>query len=669
MAILKWIGLGLLGLVVLLVAGVGIALAVFDWNDARGYIESQATKALGREVKIAGTFDVDLGDPIRIRVEGLQVANTEWAAEETFAEVGVLEAELRLWPLLRGDIELPKLALIQPKVSMEKNEQGENNWTFGSDPRKEAAEETVKPDDRQEIPIIERLVVDAGRVRYRDPTNDVDVNTNISTATGGNEQDEVKLDGEGSFAGKPFKVDLRGGSLQFLRDARDPYPIRLEASAGDTKGKVEGSIKDPVKMEGADLSIALSGKDMGEVFPIFGIPAPKTRPYSLNAHLGREGQVWKVDGMQGKVGDSDLSGTIAVDTGGVRPRITADLASNRLAAVDLAGFVGGSPKGSEDYPTKGPNRILPARKIDLEMLRAADMDVRFNGKRVEAPYVPLDQLETHVTLNDGRLRMEPVRLGISGGGRIAGTVQLDARQRNTPALRTNLEVRNVKLAQLFRETEFAREMGGTMAGRIELAGSGPTVADILAAVDGKIGLAVDGGRISSLAVKGLKTNILETLGVFLSGDRPMPFNCFVVDMVAEKGILKSNALVLDTPETLVTGQGGVNLRTEQLDLRILGRAKQPQIFATHVPVTVGGTFKNPDIGVEAGESVARGAAAVALGALLTPLAAIIPLLDTGTDEQPHCGSLVRNAKAPDGKQDVQSGSSGKGGKQPTGSGR
>ncbi|HYD64912.1 AsmA family protein [Azospirillum sp.] len=674
MAVLKWIGLGLLGLAGLVVVGGGLALALFDWNDARGFAARQASKALGREVAIDGTLDVKLGDPIHIHIEGLRVANTDWAKEPNFAEVRVLDAQVRLWPLLRGDIEVPEVKVSGPKLAMEKNAEGANNWTFGNDPRKEAAEETVKPDDRSEVPLIESLVIEDGRVGYLDPKSEIDINSTINTATGGSGDASVRLDGQGSFAGKPFKLAVDGGSLLFLRDTAQPYPIKVEASVGKTRGKVEGKIAEPVKLEGVDLSIEVAGDDMAEIFPIFGIPTPKTRPYALSGRLGKEGNVWRFDGMNGKVGESDLAGNLAMDTGGERPRITADLTSRRLAAVDLAGFVGASPRGSGDYPTKGPGRILPATEVNLERLRFADMDVRFKGQRVEAPMAPLDGLDAHLKLENGKATLEPLSVGI-GKGRVAGTVVLDGQGRSA-ALRTNLEVRGVQLAQFFRDTPFAKEMGGTVSGRVQLTGRGPTVADILAAADGKVGLAVDGGRISALAVKGLKTNVLETLGVVLSGDRPLPFNCLVTDVEAQNGVAKVNALVLDTPETLITGQGGVNLKEERLNMRVQGKAKHPQIFATHVPVTVGGTLGDPDIGVDATETAARGAAAVALGVLLTPLASILPLVDTGTDEEAHCGSLIQNAKAPAGPagkagngKDTNTGRSGNGTRQPSGSGR
>ena len=51
-------------------------------------------------------------------------------------------------------------------------------------------------------------------------------------------------------------------------------------------------------------------------------------------------KVWSFSNFSGRVGDSDLSGTIRVDTGPKRPVMKADLVSNLLDFDDLAGFIG-----------------------------------------------------------------------------------------------------------------------------------------------------------------------------------------------------------------------------------------------------------------------------------------------------------------------------------------
>lgn len=645
-AVFKWIGYGLLGLAGLVVIGIGAFLLLFDWNDARGFIARRASATLNREVAIDGDLRVHIGNPIRIHVEGLRVANADWARDKDMVAIQALDATLRPWPILRGNWELPELTFQAPKVILEKNDKGEANWNFGPPTAgKEIAKEAATPDKRGDLPVIGRLSIADGRLRYRDPTSDIDIDNSISTATGDNDTDMVKLDGKGDFAGKAFTLAVEGGSLLSLRDDPKPYPIRIDAAVGKTRGRIEGSVAEPVKLEGIDLSVALGGDDLAEIFPILGIPTPKTRPYSISGHLSREGGLWAFHGMNGKVGESDLSGDVSVDTNRERPLVKAELTSDRLAAQDLAGLIGASPRGSGDYPTRGRGRVIPATPVNVEMLRNADMEVRLRGKHVEAPFTPLDDLDMTIRLTGGDLHFDPLSLGI-GGGRITGAVQVDG-SRKVPALRTNLDIRAMKLSTFFKETSFAGQIGGTVAGRIQLAGSGGTVADLLAGSDGKIGMSVDGGRVTSLAVKGLKTNILETLGVVLTGSQPMPFNCLVANMSVEKGIARAEALVLDTPETLVTGKGTVSLRNEALDLRIVGDSKEAQIFATHVPVLVRGTLGNPDIGIDPTESAARGAAAVALGVLLTPLAGVLPFLDPGSDEQPQCGRLVRDARSPD----------------------
>lgn len=668
MAALKWIGYGVLGLVGLVVVAVAAVVLLFDWNDARGFVARRASAALGREVAIEGDLKVRIGNPLHIHVEGLRVANAPWSDEKDMVALRALDATLRPWPLLKGDWEFPELRFDGPRIVLEKNDKGEANWNFGPpNVTKEAAKETATPDTRGDLPLIGKLAIADGAIRYRDPTSAIDIANTINTATGDNDSDTVRLNGKGSFAGKPFTLAAEGGSLLSLRDDPKPYPIRIEAAVGKTKGKIEGSVAEPVRMRGVDLSVDLRGDDLAEIFPILGIPTPKTRPYVISGHLAHEGTRWSFQGMHGKVGESDLSGDVAVETSGERPKVTADLTSKRLAALDLAGLVGGSPRGSGDYPTRGKGRVIPATPVNVEMLRNTDMDVRLKGQRVEAPFTPLDDLDMRILLNAGDLRFDPLSLGI-GGGRIAGTVQVDG-SRKVPALRTNLDIRKMQLSTFFRETSFAGQMGGTVSGRIQLAGSGGTVADLLASSDGKIGAAVDGGKISNLAVKGLKTNILETLGVVLSGSQPLPFTCLVANMTVEKGIARAEALVLDTPETMVVGEGTVSLRDEKLDLRVVGNAKSPQVFATHVPVLVSGTLGDPSIGVDPTESAARGAAAVALGVLLTPLAGVLPFLDPGSDEQPQCGQLVRDARKPGKNDKASGGSAGDRKAPPTGSAR
>jgi len=60
-------------------------------------------------------------------------------------------------------------------------------------------------------------------------------------------------------------------------------------------------------------------------------------------------------------------------------------------------------------------------------------------------------------------------------------------------------------------------------------------------------------------------------------------------------------------------------------------------------VLVRGTLTHPSIAVQASHSVAQTAAAVALGVVLTPLAAVLAFVDPGLAKDADCPALLAAA--------------------------
>jgi AsmA family protein len=108
--------------------------------------------------------------------------------------------------------------------------------------------------------------------------------------------------------------------------------------------------------------------------------------------------------------------------------------------------------------------------------------------------------------------------------------------------------------------------------------------------------------------------------------------------------MKSKVLVFDTTDTKVTGDGTINLRDEKLDLKLEAHPKNPSPLEARTPILIRGHLGKPEFGVDPSQAVARGAAAVALGALLTPLAALLPLIDLGLGKDSPCQKLIAEAQ-------------------------
>src|SRR5690606_16637310 len=99
---------------------------------------------------------------------------------------------------------------------------------------------------------------------------------------------------------------------------------------------------------------------------------------------------------------------------------------------------------------------------------------------------------------------------------------------------------------------------------------------------------------------------------------------------------------------IVTMDGTVSLKKETLDLDIRPQNKTLRVLTLRSPLYAKGTFKNPDVGVQPGPIAARAGAAVALGVIAAPLAALVPLLNVGTGEEGACSAL-RGGKGEGGK--------------------
>ncbi|MCK8174838.1 AsmA family protein, partial [Erwinia amylovora] len=81
--------------------------------------------------------------------------------------------------------------------------------------------------------------------------------------------------------------------------------------------------------------------------------------------------------------------------------------------------------------------------------------------------------------------------------------------------------------------------------------------------------------------------------------------------------------------------GSTNFANERLDLSINPESKGVRIIPLRSPLYVRGTFQNPDAGVKTGSLLARGAAALALGSVVAPAAALLALISPRDNDDYH----------------------------------
>jgi AsmA family protein len=414
------------GVLVLLIGLTGVAAYVFVTSDyVRAQIETRAGAISGRKTKIA-KISIDWGLVSHVHLDAVEVANADWGKADHMFKAEQIEFQIRVWPLIHGDFILPKLTLRKPEIYLERNAEDESNWSPKESPVVSGAAQKIQPKNRYQTPLIGQLEINDGRLGYRDTKRKLDLDGTVQTATGqAGAQSQAELSLKGRLEGQPLSLHFVGGSALMLRETDTPYPIALNVAHGDTKLGVKGSLQDPFQYKGADVELSLSGSDLADIYPLLGIPGPPTPPYRITGKLHREPDTWRVVDMAWHTGDSDLSGDVAIDQRSKPSRLTAHLVSQRLAFADLAPLIGATPgkrsnqsaqQKQTEAQLEGTGDLFPNVPLHVERLRAMDMDVTLEAKRVVAPsYLPVQAIAARVQVQSGQALVRPLDMTFGGG--------------------------------------------------------------------------------------------------------------------------------------------------------------------------------------------------------------------------------------------------------------
>lgn len=637
-----WTGGGLLALAIL----AAILGGLWDWNWFRGPVAAMASARLHRQVTISGNLSVHpFSWTPGATLDGVRIANPSWAGDGQVASIGRIAVQVRLIPLLTGSWDLPLLRLDQPVLNLVRDAQGRASWDFS------AGRDKDKP---LKLPPIRNFIIDGGRLTYFDATRNLRFSGVIEAREKlGADNRGFEMTGEGSLNKAPFKLEVTGGPLLNI-DKDRPYPFDGSVRAGDTHITARGAVPKPFDLGRFNMDTTARGPDLADLYNLTGVPLPNSPPYSLHGRLSRDGPVWKIDGLAGRVGSSDLSGGLSVTTGAGRPLLTARLRSESLDFRDLGALFGGARRtGKVASPAQiavarqmqARARIFPDATLDFERIRKIDADVTYRAATIRDAPIHLRAGSVHVKLNAGLLTADPLVLDLPQG-RIAGSAHLDGRKAKA-VTHIDLRLANARLENLMPVTfQGSVPFAGDLVGRVRLHGTGDSVHDAMGDADGELMLVIPKGSIRRSVAELAGINLTKGLGLlFAKNQETTPIRCGVAHFTARSGVLSADQLVVDTGPVLISGGGVINLDTETLSLQVKGRPKALRLVRLNAPITLAGPILSPKVGIQKGGVIAQGGAAIALGAVLTPLAVLLPFVDAGLAKDADCAALMNEGRA------------------------
>ena len=628
-----------------------VVILFFPWDMLRGPINRYVSEQLGRRFEITERLSVQLGSTATVRAEGLEFANPNWASEPYLVKAKAAEFDIRLWPLLIGRVDLPRIALFEPQVGLQIEPDGRRTWALSRD-----------TSDASATPNIGIVTVDQGTLTYLATQQGADITARFSLAAEEASALPLRYQVSGKWKNEAFTANGKaGGVLALSRDIRESFPVEVNAQLGKTILNAKGTVENLREFAGLSVTFAIQGNNLDELYKLSGLVLPSTPPYKLGGQLSKQGQVWSASQMRGILGKSDLTGELKFNAAASPPLLTGKVQSKLLDFEDLRLVIGlpakpavavaaalpGAKPNATSNAAVSPRKVLPTATLDLVRLKAMNADVAYSALDIRhAPQLPLDKGSVHVKLNQGVLQLDPLALGVAGGS-LAGRITIDVNVLPA-AFDTRFDLRGVALNQLFPTIETTKSSFGKISGQFNLKGRGNSMAQMLGSASGDVAVLMGRGEISNILMEFMGLDGGEVIKFVLRGDRNVQLRCAAAAFDIKQGLMSSKVIVLDTSDTVINGTGQISLANETLDILLKPEPKDKSILSLRSPLRVAGTFAAPTAGPDKLALGARAGLAIALG-VVNPFLALLATIETGPGQDTDCTSslaLAANAANP-----------------------
>jgi AsmA protein len=632
---MRKVGIAVGTLFAVVIVSVTVFAATFNVNRYRGTIQSQLEQRLVRKVTL-GQMRLNLFPP-RFSAQNLTIAeDLTFAAEKPFVQTQQLDVSVRLFPLLKGNVEIVSLDLQRPIVELIKNQQGVWNFaSLGRGPQSGTAGGTPSPGPPQKPSTQSDYQVSLARLAISDGQIAVtDLQARRSRAL----YNHIDAIIQNFASGTPFSFDvaahLPGQGTQEIRFVGQAGPIMKEQPAAtrfhgilDLKQVAiaslrkfldspsltnsDGVVSGQTKISSESGALAASGKLnlQNARVGVHALGYPIMADYDISGDLAND--IITVRNTALTLGTTPLliSGTVNIKPTPtqVNLRLKADSVSITEAAKLAAAFDVGFARGTN---------VVGNISVDIQARGAADnpawsgalagRDVQVSGKDLPQP----------VQVKSINLRITPTEIHsdtfnvTSGGTTLAAQFALQQYLSKSPLVDATLRASNAALPEVLA---ILKAYGMTSLSQVSGAGNlnmnmratGPlqtlTSAEVVRALNGALTLDLNTVRYNGIDV-GYQ---LASIGGFLkTNEKDQGFtniSRMTGDVLVKNGVAQTSNLLAQLDIGNVGAAGTASLSSQALDLRVT--AVLSKDFSQRAGGTAIGGYLNTALSNNQGELV------------------------------------------------------------------
>jgi uncharacterized protein involved in outer membrane biogenesis len=400
----------------------------------------------------------------------------------------------------------------------------------------------------------------------------------------------VTLEAEGSVGDKALSIEASGGNL-LDGDPMERDPLQARIALGDTIALLNGTMSRD-DMTHLDLFVSLDkrGKD--------GEP-----DLHAELNLSDPDTHWRLAEIRASLGESTLAGDVEIANQGERRFFGGTLS---VANVHY-------PEEEDEPEPDGPtlSDVLPDGDLYSNLLdfsQEFDADVRFDAENSTFMGVLFGELTFHALLQRGTLAAAIEKAHISDAV-LSATFSVTPEEAQT-FLELEASLRDAPLAALVAGLDTLDGVTGQFDGEISLRAAGEQTQAVLDSTAGRLLLFLEDGAMPDKLATRIAGDVFTAMFADFDKDDTIPIYCALADFSVDRGVARSQQMIVDTDEFNLYGKGEIHLGEQHLDIELVPRAKDFSLVSMRLPLRFQGPFDDVKFNPDVSEGVAS---------LLTPI--------------------------------------------------
>ncbi len=612
---MKWVGIVVGVMIVLIVALLLIVPRFVDINKYKPRIEGMVSESTGRAFSIGGDIDLSLFPWVGVSLSDVHLGNAKGFREGDFVSVEHFEVRVKLIPLISKDVQVKRFILKGPRIALEKSRSGRGNWEdlAKSHERKKAEGKPTskkRPIPKQQSPftiknlMVGEFAIASGEFIWIDHQKGTEQRlTDVNLSIDGISLDQpISLELSARLDGQPLEVNGKVGPLGIPLGGGE-VPILINAKAlGSLVVKLEGFVADLGRQPRFNMTMEVQPFSPRKLAEAAGVDLSKTvgdadalKELSLKTTLaGTTEAVAMKDGLL-RLDDSTLTFNLGAKQF-EKPVLSFNLDLDKIN-LDRYLTPPTEAKGKRK-PVVGPKQKRE-EKLDYAPLRKLVMNGTVRIGRLKVHGADVSDVNLKMNARNGIIRVDPFSMNLYEGA-VSGNIALNV-QKDTPAIRTSQRLEKVKAGPLLKDLGYTDKFEGVMNFRADIRAKGAEPEEIKKTLNGSGEFTFTDGAIVGFDIAQMVRNVGAALKLSQREKPRTEFSELSGNFTIKNGLLNNPTTSLSSPLLRVVGRGKVNLPRATIDYRVepkfvgtlKGQSDTKLRSGLMVPVVISGTFSDP----------------------------------------------------------------------------